>query len=178
VSLRRGIAVATGVAVLAGLSLLLGSALTRPGSSSSASPLVGRPAPVLAGRTLAGSDFRLDRRPGRLTLVNIWASWCGPCRDELPLLARFSRKWAPRGVRLVTVNTKDGPVAARSFLDEVHARDLLTVTDPHGQLAVAWGATGVPETFVVDGRGTVRARWKGPVTQSWLEQQVRRWESR
>lgn len=175
---RRGIAIAVALAVLVGVSVLLGSALSRPGSSSSASPLIGRHAPRLEGTTLSGSHYRLPAHPGELTLVNIWASWCGPCRQELPLLADVARSWSSRGVQLVTVNTKDGRVPARELLRKVHATDLLTVTDPNGSLAVEWGATGVPETFVVDGDGVVRARFQGPVSKQWLQQQLRRWGGR
>lgn len=175
---RRGAMVAVALAVLVGVSVMLGSALSRPGSTSSASPLVGRHAPRLAGTTLSGSHYRLPAHPGKLTLVNIWASWCGPCRQELPLLAQAAQKWSSRDVQLVTVNTKDGEVPARELLRKVHATDLLTVTDPHGDLAVEWGATGVPETFVVDAGGVVRARFQGPVNEQWLQQQLRRWGSR
>ncbi len=175
---RRGVAIAVALALLVGVSVLLGSALSRPGSSSSASPLIGRHAPRLAGRTLSGSRYRLPARPGGLTLVNIWASWCGPCRQELPLLAGTAERWSSRGVRLVTVNTKDGAVPARELLKKVHATDLLTVSDPQGRLAVEWGATGVPETFVVDGDGVVRARFQGPVSKEWLSRQLQRWGGR
>ncbi len=177
-SRRRGLTVAAALAVLIGVSLLLGSALSRPGSSSSASPLLGRHAPALAGTTLGGGTYRLPRKPGRLTLVNIWASWCGPCRQELPLLSQVARHAGAEGVRLVTVNTKDGEVPARELLRKVGASDLLTVQDPHGRLAVEWGVTGVPETFVVDAGGVVRARFQGPVSQAWLDQQIQRWGPR
>lgn len=138
-------------------------------------PTVGERAPALVGTTLTGDRFRLQPRPGTLTVVNVWASWCGPCRDEVPLLDHFAQEWRGRGVRVVTVNTRDGPVAARSFLSQVGARDLLAVSDPDGRIAVAWGATGVPETFVVDQDGTVRAHQIGVVTSAWLEEQVARW---
>lgn len=175
---RRGVAIALALAVLVGVSVLLGSALSRPGASSSASPLIGRHAPRLAGTTLSGSHYRLPAHPGKLTLVNIWASWCGPCRQELPLLAATAQRWESRDVQLVTINTKDGEVPARELLRKVHATNLLTVTDPHGRLAVEWGATGVPETFVVDADGVVRARFQGPVSKQWLRKQLRRWGDR
>jgi cytochrome c biogenesis protein CcmG/thiol:disulfide interchange protein DsbE len=83
--------------------------------------------------------------------------------------------WSGRGVRLVTIDTKDGPVAARTLLDEVKARQMLAVQDPDGRLAVSWGATGVPETVVLDQHGVVRARWLGQVSADWLDRQLRRW---
>lgn len=172
------------LAVAVAVSLLLaalGVAAAR-GSGSAGTPatgptggaLDGKPAPALAGTTLTGDHFRL-RPAGKVTVVNIWASWCGPCREELPTLVRVQRRWQDRGVRLVTINTKDGPVAARSFLHRLNVRDLLAVSDPEGRLAVAWGATGVPETVVVDRHGIVRARWLGAVQGGWLDEELQRW---
>lgn len=173
------------LAVALGLGLVLtvlGVAVARDGGTADGpssggethSALDGRPAPALAGTTLTGDRFRL-RPDGRVTVVNIWASWCGPCRQELPTLVRVRHQWQHRGVRLVTINTKDGPVAARSFLHRLHVTDLLAVSDPQGRRAVAWGATGVPETVVVDRHGIVRARWLGAVDRNWLDQELHRW---
>ena len=140
-------------------------------------PLVDEPAPAVSGTTLGGRRVELSSWSRGVTVVNIWASWCGPCRAELPEIAAFARR-ADDGVDVLTIDTRDGPAAARSLLAEVGASDLPVVQDPQGRLAVAWGATGVPETFVVDASGTVRARSRGAVTQGWLEDQVRRWAPR
>jgi cytochrome c biogenesis protein CcmG/thiol:disulfide interchange protein DsbE len=175
VSLRRRGVVAVALVALTATALLLGSALAGSEGSTQTSPLVGSKAPALSGRTLSGSTYTLDPKPHTLTLVNVWASWCGPCRDEVPLVADTARRWSDRGVRVVTVDTTDGPVAARSLLAVSHAKGLLTVQDPQGRIAVAWGVTGVPETFVVDGRGVVRAHRAGPVTRAWLAEQLGRW---
>jgi cytochrome c biogenesis protein CcmG/thiol:disulfide interchange protein DsbE len=176
----RRIAIAAIALVVAVLLVLLGIAVARGSDATGPGPtgpvggaLAGKPAPALAGTTLAGDHFRL--RPGRVTVVNIWASWCGPCREELPTLVQVHRHWQHRGVRLVTIDTKDGPVAARSFLHRLHVTDLLAISDPEGRLAVAWGATGVPETVVVDRHGTIRARWLGAVPRDWLNQELQRW---
>jgi len=174
-TVRRALAALLGVAVLAAAVLVLGSAMGETGSHRVRSPMEGKRAPGLAGTTLAGRHYRLKPRAGTVTVVNIWASWCGPCRDELPLLVHSVADWSGRGVRLVTIDTKDGPVAARTLLGEVKARHLLAVEDPDGRLAVSWGATGVPETVVLDDHGVVRARWLGQVSAGWLDRQLRRW---
>jgi len=167
--------VAGGVLVV-GLVLVavLASGLDGATRASLRSPMVGHHAPSLSGRTLSGSTYTW-RPAGNVTVVNIWASWCGPCRKELPLVARSARSWAGHGVRVVTIDTKDGPVAARTLLQETHADGLRAVQDPKGRLAVSWGATGVPETVVVDARGIVRARWTGALDEGWLRGELRRW---
>lgn len=165
------------VLVVAGLGVAV-AAGSGPQTNAATGPrpsvMDGKPAPDLAGTTLTGGQFRLQPT-GQVTVVNIWASWCGPCREEVPSLVRTQQQWRDRGVRLVTINTKDGPVAARYFLRQLHVTDLLAVSDPQGRLAVAWGATGVPETVIVDQRGIVRARWLGAVSQDWLADQLSRW---
>lgn len=145
-----------------------------PASGDATFPLQGEPAPELRGTTLEGQQYRMRPRDSALTIVNVWASWCGPCRQELPMIADFTRRRGDR-VRVVTVDTRDGPAAARSLLEEVDATDLLAVQDPSGRIAVDWGATGVPETFVVDADGIIRARAVGEVTEEWLAEQVDRW---
>lgn len=135
--------------------------------------LVGRTAPTLAGRTVGGAEYRWH--PGRVTVVDIWASWCGPCRQELPMIAAFAASWRSRGVQVVTVDTRDGTTPARTFLDQVGARKLVAIHDPDGRLAVTWGATGIPETFVVDATGVIRAHWAGPVDAATLSSEVVRW---
>lgn len=142
-------------------------------SGGAADPLVGKPAPALSGSTVAGGEYRM--RPGALTFVTIWASWCSPCRDEVPLVSRFAARWAHRGVRVVTIDTRDGIVPAREFLAKIGARHLLALHDPQGRIAVSWGATGVPETFVVDRSGVVRAHLIGEVNDQWLTGEVARW---
>lgn len=163
--------VVVGLAVAAARGTFAGAPADAP------DPLVDQPAPAVSGPTLGGGRVQQASWSRGVTIVNIWASWCGPCRSELPVIAAFARD-AGRGVRVLTIDTRDGPVAARSLLQEVDATDLPVVQDPNGRLAVDWGATGIPETFVVDATGTVRARSRGAVTLDWLQEQVRRWGSR
>ena len=159
------------IGILAGLALALGRGDGGPPPRA----LIGSPAPALAGSTLGGGHYRLRPSSGHVTIVNIWAAWCPPCRQELPLVARAAVDLRRQGVRVVTIDTRDGPVAARSLLSDVGAEQLLAVQDKQGRLAISWGATGVPETVVVDGLGVVRARWVGAVSRSWLDAEVRRW---
>lgn len=169
----RWLALAGLVVVLVVVGDRLGALRGTDAGHPAQSPLVGTTAPTLAGGTVDGGHYRL--RPGRLTVVNIWASWCGPCRDEMPAVARFAREHP--GVRVVTIDTRDGIDPARRFLARMGARSLVAVRDPDGRRAVAWGATGVPETFVLDAHGVVRAHHAGPVDDGWLGQEVGRWRA-
>jgi cytochrome c biogenesis protein CcmG/thiol:disulfide interchange protein DsbE len=170
----RGVVV-LGAAVLVVAALVLGRGALSGSAAGASFPLEGKPAPAVSGSTLAGDTVSREHWRGGVTVVNIWASWCGPCRQELPIIAAFARHAAGSRVRVLTIDTRDGPAAARSLLDEVGAKDLPVVQDPAGRLAVAWGVTGVPETFVVDHRGVIRALARGGVTRDWLEEQVSRW---
>lgn len=169
----RWVALAGLVVVLVVVGDRLGALRGTDSGHAAPSPLVGTRAPALAGPTVAGGHYRL--RPGRLTVVNIWASWCGPCRGEMPDVARFAQQHP--GVRVVTIDTRDGIDPARKFLARMGARGLTAVHDPHGRLAVSWGATGVPETYVVDADGVIRAHHAGPVDANWLVQEVSRWRA-
>ncbi len=165
--------------LVAGLTALVAVLVVRglsSGSQAAGDPVVGREAPALSGTTLDGDRLAEQRWRGRTTVVNVWASWCGPCREELPVLAAFAAQAGP-GVAVVSIDTRDGPAAARSLLEEVEAQGLVAVQDRDGRMAVDWGATGVPETFVVGPDGVIRARVRGGVTRSWLEREVAAWRA-
>ncbi|MCU7730286.1 TlpA family protein disulfide reductase [Actinoplanes sp. KI2] len=130
------------------------------------------PAPALRGTTLTGSSFDLARQHGKVVLVNVWASWCDPCRQELPALAAAQRQWAAQGFTVAGIDMRDNVESARRMLTEAGAQDLTSVTDPQGAAAVAWGARGVPESFLVDRSGRVRWWVQGEVDAGWLRQQV------
>ncbi|WP_165947114.1 TlpA disulfide reductase family protein [Micromonospora sp. 15K316] len=130
------------------------------------------PAPALHGTTLDGGRFDLAEARGQVVVVNVFASWCGPCRDELPLLDDIARRWSPYGLRVVGLNLRDGPEAVRALLSETGTTGLTVLPDPDGTQAVRWGVRGVPETFVVDRDGRIVARRPGVVTQEWLDQRV------
>ena len=130
-------------------------------------PVPDRELPVLGG---PGQGSIADYR-GRWVLVNLWASWCIPCRQEAPELDRFARRYRKRGVSVLGINVQDNSDDALAFLREydVRYRQLRSVGD---ERSAAFGSTGVPENFLVDPRGRLALIWRGPVDQSFLEQQV------
>ncbi len=134
------------------------------------SALIGRPVPALdlaALEGLRGSSGPIpglkaaDLAAGGVTVVNVWASWCGPCRLEHPLLMAIARE---PDVRVVGINYKDDPENARRFLGALGNPFAAVGVDPNGRSAIEWGVYGVPETFIVDGRGIIRHKHIGPLT--------------
>ena len=121
------------------------------------SALIGRPAPQVALEPLEGPQFTLT--PGRPQLVNVFASWCGPCRVEHPELERL----AAQGVPIHAINYKDAPANARAFLAQLGNPFATIGADPNGRAAIEWGVYGVPETFLVDAQGRIRHRIAGPL---------------
>jgi cytochrome c biogenesis protein CcmG, thiol:disulfide interchange protein DsbE len=172
-----GLVAAALAAVAFPLAISLHTGSQGPADSAAAGPVSqirDDPAPPLAGRTTAGTDIDLSALRGQIVLVNVWASWCAPCRQELPLLAEAARAWAGQGVRLIGLDVRDDENQARELLTAVGAAGLTVIPDPDGSTAVSWGVRGVPETFVVDRAGRIRARAQGAVTADWLGQQVNR----
>jgi cytochrome c biogenesis protein CcmG/thiol:disulfide interchange protein DsbE len=125
----------------------------------------GREAPDFAIETFDGGDWRLSDQRGKIVVLNFWASWCPPCRDEMPLLTTADGNLGD-GVVMVGVDVWDDDSDAREFLTAYN------VSYPNGPdrdgIAVDYGLSGVPETFIIDAEGRIVAKLPGPVTS--LEQ--------
>ena len=102
-----------------------------------------------------------ELKAGTVTVVNIWASWCVPCREEHPVLVELSKR---TDIRLVGINNKDDPANARRFLGALGQPFAAVGSDRDGRVTIDWGGYGVPETFVVDGKGIIRHKHVGPLT--------------
>ena len=131
-----------------------------------ASPLLQRPAPEWSLTTLDGETMSSSDLEGRPYVVNFWASWCIPaCVDEHPILTAASEQYGD-AVTLVGVLYQDEPAGARGFLGRYGDAGYAHVIDERGSLAIDYGVTGPPETFLVDAGGIVRARQWGPLTEA------------
>ena len=132
------------------------------------STLVGRPAPAVTPDALPGFAPLApdDLARGEVTLVNFWASWCPPCRAEHPNLLQMQAD----GMGIVGVNFKDQATAAAGYLVDEKNPFFAVPFDPQGRTAIAWGVTAPPETFILDGDGTVLFRFAGPLIGSDYEQ--------
>jgi cytochrome c biogenesis protein CcmG/thiol:disulfide interchange protein DsbE len=142
------------------------------------SALVGKPAPVFSLPPLEGAGVPAfsdaDLRKGAVTLVNIFASWCGPCRDEHPLLMRLAADESLKkaGVRIAGLSYKDDPANSLRFLKELGAPYDMIGVDRGGRAGVEWGVYGVPETFVVRGDGVIAYKHIGPLTEQSLRDKL------
>lgn len=136
------------------------------------SALIGRAAPATNLPPLDAGAMAFDSRDfrkGHVTVLNVWASWCVPCRAEAPALADLSQR---RGIALYGLVYKDRPVAAREFLREVGNPFSRIDIDSSGRAGIEWGIYGVPETFVIDPHGIVRLRFAGPITDESLDKVI------
>jgi cytochrome c biogenesis protein CcmG/thiol:disulfide interchange protein DsbE len=146
--------------------------LNRPENAALPSALIDKPAPPTTLPALdAGSRGfgPTDLRAGHVTVVNVWASWCTPCRVEAPALAALSQQ---KGFALYGFVYKDTPEKARAFLDAFGNPFTRIGIDASGRAAIEWGVYGAPETFVVDGRGIVRERFVGAITDEALRSEI------
>ena len=132
------------------------------------STLVGQQAPAMPADTLPGYPQATDDmlRAGQVSLVNFWASWCPPCRAEHPKLLEMQAE----GMNIIGVNFKDTEKNATAYLEDEESPFAGVGFDPQGRVAIDWGVTAPPETFIVDGDGTVLFRFAGPLVGSDYEQ--------
>jgi len=119
------------------------------------SPLIGKPAPPLAGTTLDGSAFDLAGQRGKPVIVNFWSSWCGPCREEFPLLEDAAARHDAEGLVVVGALYKDDADPARAFVAEQGAT-WPTVTDPDRTNGRTWKVLAPPQTYFIDRDGVIR----------------------
>ena len=127
--------------------------------------------PKITGRSITGEPLSMRSLEGHVLVLNVWGSWCGPCRAEAPDLSQISRQTAPQGVRFVGIDVRDNPSAARAF----EARYNITYPsfDDQSGLVLAQFAgivpvSAVPSTLVIDGSGMIRARIVGRVDATTL----------
>lgn len=166
---RRAFLVAIPVIVFAALALLFWRGLSG-NPSEIPSALIGKPVPAFTLPPIKDSGVAsfdaAALSQGRVTVVNVWASWCVPCRTEHPLLTELSKR---SDLKLYGINYKDDPENARRFLGSLGQPFAAIGADESGRVSVDWGVYGVPETYIVDGKGLIRHKWIGPLTPEALQ---------
>lgn len=166
---RRGLIVLLPLAVFLGLAVLFYVGLGDGDPSRLPSALIGKPAPQTSLPPLAGVER--DGKPvpgldsaefkGKVTLLNVWASWCVPCHTEVPFLAALG---TDDRIRLVSINYKDTEENARRFLNRYGNPFAATGRDETGRASIDWGVYGVPETYLIGRDGRIAYKLVGPIT--------------
>lgn len=140
---------------------------------------VGAPAPEYAARTLAGDTVRLDALRGRVVVLNVWATWCTPCIEEMPALQRLHDDLVDDGVSVVAVSVDaaaagGGDADVRAFVDRF-GLTFTVLRDASGRIEDAFGVAGLPTTFVIDRDGRIQRKvlgareWHDPALASEIE---------
>jgi cytochrome c biogenesis protein CcmG/thiol:disulfide interchange protein DsbE len=141
-----------------------------PAITTPNAPTGGSAAPGFSLSTLSGGHVSLAQLAGRPVLVNFWASWCHPCRQEFPLLAATLRRYRSQGLEIVGISYQDIPSDARAFAKQEDAHWLLA-RDDDGTVASAYGVRAIPQVFFIRRDGTIASRVFAP-SQSDLDQSV------
>lgn len=159
------------VLVFAGFIGLALVGMMRDDPDSLPSAREGQPAPPVVLAEFPGKPGFDDAtlRDGKVKLVNYWASWCAPCRIEHPNLQALQDE----GIDIYGINYKDQQANAASFLNELGDPYTAIGRDEKGRMALDWGVYGVPETYVIDGDGTIILRHAGPLTERVIEKTLR-----
>jgi cytochrome c biogenesis protein CcmG, thiol:disulfide interchange protein DsbE len=143
------------------------------------SVLIGKPAPQFALPAIPGVERNgapvpgfstADLGGGKVSIVNVWASWCIPCRQEQPLLDTVAKKLQ---VPLYGINQKDSASDAANFLKSLGNPFEKIGADSTGRASIDWGVYGVPETYVIDGKGRIAYKYIGPLTEQAIETELR-----
>lgn len=157
-----------GLLIAAGIALVLVPRLaplgprqaTPPGAPADDTSLVGRPAPDFSLPLISGGTLSLHSLRGKPVLLNFWASWCAPCREEMPLLVRLHKTYGPRGVRFVGIDTEDLVADARKFIARYHV-DYTIARAADERLMDAYAIPGLPTTVFIAPDGTVAGKVVG-----------------
>lgn len=175
---RIRLGVVTPLIIFAAITVLFFVALFSGDPSKLPSALIGKPVPEFALPPVEGLKGGAGQVPGfsnqdlaqgKVSLVNVWASWCGPCHVEHPFLTQL----AERGdLAMYGLNYKDNASAARRFLGRYGNPYRAVGQDDNGRVAINWGVYGVPETFIVDGSGRIVFKHVGPLDADVIERRL------
>ncbi len=175
---RRRFMVLAPLLAFGAMAVLFGFALTQGDPSKLPSALIGKPAPMLALSRIEGLNDGPQPTPlltqgdliqSDVTIVNFWASWCGPCVEEHPFLVELAK--VP-GVRVVGVNYKDLAANARRFLGRYGNPYAAIGADTSGRAAIEWGVYGMPETFILDRNGVIVHKLVGQITPQAMRERL------
>lgn len=166
---RRFLVPGVVILVILGFGVVLAAGLTmkEPLTGASGSARVNRPAADFTLPLFDGGELTLSSLKGQPVVINFWASWCPPCREEAPVLERVWRLYEERGVTFIGVDIQDTEEDARAFIREFditypNGRDL------KGRITIDYGVGGIPVTFFIDREGLIASRWVGSLNEDLL----------
>jgi len=135
------------------------------------SPLIDKPAPAFDLPQLHQSAqmLKLADMQGKVWLLNVWASWCVACREEHPVLVEFSKQGV---LPIIGLNYKDKRSDALGWLKEFGDPYTTSIVDAEGRVGIDYGVYGVPESFLIDGKGRIRYKQIGPITPEVLQKEI------
>ena len=166
------VAVVFAVLVLAFFAVLaFGLANRSSATGRSGMTRIGKPAPQFAMQLLGGGEFQLSDHEGRPLVINFWASWCPPCRQESPAFERQWRRYRDTGIQFVGVDIQDDVSDAEAYVREF-GLTFPNGLDPDGKITIDYGVIGLPVTFFVGSSGIVEGRWVGAIPEEKLEEWV------
>lgn len=169
-SRTRGIVI--GVTVLVAVLVVLGASLKVGGGGKLGEEPSGEAAPDFTLPLLdGGGELSLSDLRGKVVLLNFWASWCGPCKVEAPVLADGWKRWRSKGVVFLGVDVNDSKVWAKKFERE-YGIEYQSVVDNTGAVETQYGVLGYPETFFIDAEGKIVSKFVGPMDAEALDQNL------
>ncbi len=141
----------------------------RPGPTLDVKPAVGVVAPDFELSSLGGDHVKLSNLRGKVVFLNIWATWCPPCREEIPSMKSLYQRLEDRPFEMLAVSIdREGEKIVRPFAEK-HGLTFRVLLDPDGKTYQLYGMTGVPETFIIDNNGVITQKIIGP--QNWMKQE-------
>ena len=150
------------VLAMLGLGFIIFVVMAPPGRMGGPPP-VDSQAPAFELKDLSGNPWQLAALSGKVVVINFWASWCPPCKKEMPSLSKLSKLNLGRGeFQVLTILYQDDPENARAYFKE-QGFEMPVLIDPRGKVAKLYGLAGVPETFVIGKKGILKKHFIGPV---------------
>lgn len=159
--------------------LVVMSACNRSRENKAAMPVENSPAPEIIVNSLNGAPLKLSDLKGKVVLLNFWATWCPPCREEIPSMMKLNKTMTGKPFQMVAVSIDEGGRPAIESFFQTSRFSLPAYTDPDNRAAMAYGITGVPETFIIDKQGVVVKKvigpmeWDGPEAAAFLEKLIK-----
>jgi cytochrome c biogenesis protein CcmG, thiol:disulfide interchange protein DsbE len=144
-------------------------------AQKSAGPVVQKQAPDITVTALNGSTLKLSDLKGKVVMLNFWATWCPPCREEIPSLMKLNAAMAGKPFQMLAVSVDEGGKPAIEDFFRTSKTELPAYTDQDGNASKTYGITGVPETFLIDKKGVIVKKvigplaWDGPEAIAFLE---------